>query len=196
MGLFDKIIKGFRSTSKSTTKTATKSAIKPTTIRTTPKTYTELGSTNSLKQSAKEIAGSKIVKTTGKVGAGAVIIGGGAYGLGTLSGKGLENVGYGWRGLTNNYTPEDIRNQQLNNMEKENSIYQDQLNTLKDYSEFLKSQGSTDTPSMRDIYNRYVSGEDNATPEEKQSSASPIIIIGALAAVGAGIYLLTKKKKK
>jgi hypothetical protein len=138
------------------------------------------------------------VKTAGIVGSTGVIIGGATYAAGALGSKGLSDIGYGWRNLTDSRTPEEIRNDQLSNMEKENGLLSDKIDTLKSYADFLSSNGLTDSPSTRGIFDDYILG-DGATAADTGTKATNWggVILG-LGAVAGGVFLISQliKKKK
>lgn len=170
---------------------------KPASVNTATKMYTQSGGESFLKTQAKDIAGSKIVKTTGKVAAGAVIIGGAAYGIGALSGKGMESVGYGWRDLTNSHTPQETIAEDLANRSASQDLDQKQFDFLKDFYSWAQKNGYTDSPSVREFYDNYINPtkESEALPSVTSSNIDPWLLAAGALAAGAGIYLYTKRKK-
>lgn len=216
MAIWDKLFTGFRNAfskdaaveakavgkavaKKDTAKIIQKTAVsKPASVNTATKIYTESSTRSILKDQAKSVAGSSVVRTAGKAAAGTIIIGGAAYGLGSLAGKGMENVGYGWRDLTNAHTPQETTRQDLENRSKSQELDQEAADQLKDFYKWAQANGYSDSPSVREAYDNYVKGNGSDSAANTQDTATGInpwlIGAGALAAA-AGIYLLTKKKK-
>ena len=172
---------------------------KPVAVNTATKIYTTSGGESVLKTTARDIAGSKVVKTAGKAAAGTIIIGGAAYGLGALTGAGMQSVGYGWRDLTNAHTPQEQTAQDLTNRSKSQELDAQAAKQLQDFYKWAQANGYSDSPSVREAYDNYVKGggTQGTQPQtqDQGSSISPWIYVAGAAAVGAGIYLLTKKKK-
>lgn len=193
MGLIQSLFTGFgktlsksknvvKATSKTAGKTAKVIAREPVATRTLAKTQ-EAGFFG---RTAKSMATSPTIKRVGKIGAYTTAIGGGTYILTTASGKGLENLGYGYRNLTGQRTPQDIARE-------ENELLDDKIGLLDKYGDFLQNQGLSDSPSTREIYDRFVLGDDKKTDDQKAgfSAGTLLLIVG----IGTGAYLLLKKKK-
>lgn len=213
MALWDKLFTSFKGAAKKEVAVGSKAAIKadaakaiqktaaaskPAAVNTATKIYTESAGSNVLKNTAREVAGSKIVKTTAKVATGSIIIGGAAYGLGALSGKGMESVGYGWRDLTNAHTPQETTKQDLDNRAQSQALDQKQFDFLKGFYDWAQKNGYSDSPSTREFYDQYISGNgsgSDAKAGDQGSGVSPWLIGAGALAAAAGIYLLTKKKK-
>lgn len=174
------------------------SVTKPASVNTATKIYTESSGKSILKDQAKSIAGSSVVRTAGKAAAGSVIIGGAVYGLGALTSKGMQNVGYGWRDLTNSHTPQETTRQDLDNRSKSQELDQEAANQLKDFYKWANANGYSDSPSVREAYDNYVKGQGSETQDQTQgkSGIDPWIIGAGALAAAAGIYFIVKNKKK
>ena len=218
MGIFDKLFtglakafskKGVATTSKTASKvaattraakaaTAAGAATKVSGMATRTQIATKIAPEGYFKATAKQIATSAPVKFAGKAAAAGVIVGGGVLAAGVLGGKGLSSIGYGYRNLTDNRTPEEIRNDQLKNVAKENELTEDKVKILEDYVDFLTANGLDDSPGTRDIYDRYVMGGNQPAtqaPTNFMQKNSGLLTVGILAAAGIGIYAITKQKK-
>jgi hypothetical protein len=216
MGIFDALLKGISQVGKSSSKATAqlgskatraaeiaKGSAKSTTKAAGITTKTAIAAdiapkASPFKLQAQSILFSKPVKTAGVVGGTAVVIGGATYAAGSLSGKGLSDIGYGWRNLTDSRTPEEIRNDQLNNMEKENGLLSDKIDTLKNYTDFLSSNGLTDSPSTRDIFDEYISGDGTAAADTGAKATNWGGVVLGLGAIASGVFLISQfvKKKK
>lgn len=140
---------------------------------------------------SRQILNSKTAKIAGQAALGGVVVGGSTLALGSLAGKGLANFGTGVRGLTGNYTDEEIAAQ-------ENDILGDRLALLDDYQNFLQSNGLADSPSTRGVYDDFVLGSGPAQEEEKVEGNGKgwLVALGAVALGGAAYYAYKKSKKK
>ena len=170
---------------------------KPTNLKTRPKANTAISPPGYLRAQSEALAKSRTVKTAGKVAAGGLLLGGGILAAGSLGGKGLQSIGYGYRNLTDNRTPEEIRNDQLSNMARENELTRDRMEDLGKYFDFLSANGLTDSPTNRDVYNRYVFGEGpDDMPQQQAGGGNALVLLGGVALAGvAGYYLLKGNKK-
>jgi hypothetical protein len=219
MAAWTKLLTGFgkvlskdvaKAAEKSAVKTATKTAVKTEVkniekaavmknpaVNTATKMYTQGPGESVLKNTAREIAGSKVVKVTGSVAGGMTLIGGGTYALGKLSGKGMEGVGYGIRDVTGNHTDAENEAENLKNRAKEQQLNQEQFDFLKNFIKWANENGYYDSPSVREAYNDLVGGGQSTPTTEQASSGSNIWLWGAGAlAVAAGAYLYKTRKKK
>jgi len=213
MPAFTNFLKGVtRKSSKTIKKAAPKieasagrTMAKPVAVNTRTRMYAEgPGMKSALKEQAATIARSRTVKYAGTAAAGAVLIGGSVYVLGKGGKSGLSQLAYGVRDITGNQTPEDIRDYQLENYEKEIALDRDALKNIKDYADFLNATQQSDSPSTRDIYDRYFGGGNAITsPRISESSLGEktlkagALLAGLAIAVAGGvaIYKASKKKK-
>jgi hypothetical protein len=188
-----------------TTERITPARSKPAEVNTQTGMYTK--STRSiLADQAKRVADSKVVTVTGKGAAGAVIIGGGVYLLGQgISGGvqgGMSGLGYGYRSMIGANTTQDKMTQDLNNQQKAVDINKQQLDLLKNYQSFLSTNGLSDSPSTRGVYDQYLLGQNptgNGTTDNKTTSTgsgiSPLWIAAGVAVLGVGAFIALKKNK-
>ncbi len=156
-----------------------------------------------LKEQSKAIIGSKPIKYAGQVAGAATIIGGGVYVLGKGAKTGLSSIGYGVRDITGNRTAEDQREKQLDLYERQTGLDADALDNMKKYSDFLLDNQLSDSPSARDIFDRYflenrgepVSNSDEKTTFGDKALKTGGILAGLAIATVAGVAIYKANKK-
>lgn len=197
-------LKSERAREVATSTTARGVAAKPKTLTTQTKMAAQVAPEGYFKSYAKNMAGSKTVQTASKVGLAGVAIGGGVYVLGKGTGAGsseaLSGIGYGYRNLTNSRTPTEIRRDELNNIANENDLVKEKMGILKDYTDFLNSNGLTDTPTNRGVYDDYILGPQTEIkgpePTFMEQYGGKMMGGGALLLAAVGGYLIYKGMKK
>ena len=196
------IAKGAKAAAKATPKAAGKivgkiaqGAAKPSAVNTATKMYTKSAGRTILKKSAQSLANSKIVKTTAKIGAGATIIGGSTYALGKFGGKGLSELGYGLRGLTNNHTPQENVALDVRNAADAADVADQNADRLVNFYSWLNDNGLSDSPYHREAYDNYVQGnDDGVSPLGNVTGSNTWKVALLVGAAALGVYAIKKKK--
>ena len=131
-------------------------------------------------------------KMAGYTALGLTAVGGGLFVMGTGGGKGAEQIGYGWRRLTGNENDLDIQNANAKYLQTMANISEQNLKNMMDYDKWRISQGMSDAPSTREVFENFY--QQPNTAQSSNSGVNSLLLVGGIVIAGGAAYLVMKKK--